>query len=229
MKWISDLIDLIFPRCCMVCNELLSPQERDICLDCMSKLPKIEKLHLEEIEKVFWGKVEIERATSYIYYHKNSPYNNVIHYLKYKNRPEPGERLAFIAAKEIAETGFFDGIDAIVPLPLSKKKLKERGYNQCDYIAAGISRATGIPVLKGAVVRTTANETQTHKNRDERWKNVEGIFALDRPQDIEGKHVLLVDDILTTGATLASCAKTIQAGCNCRISVFTLGYTYNGI
>ena len=213
----------------MVCNEFLSPQERDICLDCMSKLPKIEKLHLEEIEKVFWGKVEIERATSYIYYHKNSPYNNVIHYLKYKNRPEPGERLAFIAAKEIAETGFFDGIDAIVPLPLSKKKLKERGYNQCDYIAAGISRATGIPVLKGAVVRTTANETQTHKNRDERWKNVEGIFALDRPQDIEGKHVLLVDDILTTGATLASCAKTIQAGCNCRISVFTLGYTYNGI
>ena len=213
----------------MVCDELLSPQERDICLDCMSKLPKIEKLHLEEIEKVFWGKVEIERATSYIYYHKNSPYNNIIHYLKYKNRPEPGERLAFIAAKEIAETGFFDGIDAIVPLPLSKKKLKERGYNQCDYIAAGISRATGIPVLKGAVVRTTANETQTHKNRDERWKNVEGIFALDRPQDIEGKHVLLVDDILTTGATLASCAKTIQAGCNCRISVFTLGYTYNGI
>ena len=229
MKWISDLIDLIFPRCCMVCDELLSPQERDICLDCMSKLPKIEKLHLEEIEKVFWGKVEIERATSYIYYHKNSPYNNIIHYLKYKNRPEPGERLAFIAAKEIAETGFFDGIDAIIPLPLSKKKLKERSYNQCDYIAAGISRATGIPVLKGAVVRTTANETQTHKNRDERWKNVEGIFALDRPQDIEGKHVLLLDDILTTGATLASCAKTIQAGCNCRISVFTLGYTYNGI
>ena len=213
----------------MVCDELLSPQERDICLDCMSKLPKIEKLHLEEIEKVFWGKVEIERATSYIYYHKNSPYNNIIHYLKYKNRPEPGERLAFIAAKEIAETGFFDGIDAIIPLPLSKKKLKERGYNQCDYIAAGISRATGIPVIKGAVVRTTANETQTHKNRDERWKNVEGIFALDRPQDIEGKHVLLLDDILTTGATLASCAKTIQAGCNCRISVFTLGYTYNGI
>ena len=229
MKWISDLIDLIFPRCCMVCDELLSPQERDICLDCMSKLPKIEKLHLEEIEKVFWGKVEIERATSYIYYHKNSPYNNIIHYLKYKNRPEPGERLAFIAAKEIAETGFFDGIDAIIPLPLSKKKLKERSYNQCDYIAAGISRATGIPVLKGAVVRTTANETQTHKNRDERRKNVEGIFALDRPQDIEGKHVLLLDDILTTGATLASCAKTIQAGCNCRISVFTLGYTYNGI
>ena len=121
MKWISDLIDLIFPRSCMVCGELLSPQEKDICLDCLGKLPKIEKIHLEEIEKSFWGKISIERATSFIYYHKSSPYNNIIHNLKYKNRPEAGERLAFLAATEIAKTGFFDGIDAIVPLPLSKK------------------------------------------------------------------------------------------------------------
>jgi ComF family protein len=195
----------------------------------MSKLPKIEKLHLEEIEKVFWGKVEIERATSYIYYHKNSPYNNVIHYLKYKNRPEPGERLAFIAAKEIAETGFFDGIDAIVPLPLSKKKRRQRGYNQCDYIAEGLSHITGITVIKDCVVRTKANESQTHKTRDERWKNAEGIFSLVKPEAITGKHILLIDDILTTGATLTNCALAIQQGCNCRISIFTLAYTYNKI
>ena len=229
MKWISDLIDLIFPRTCLVCGELLSPQEKDICLDCLSKLPKIEKIHLDEIEKVFWGKVTIERATSYMYYHKGSPYNNIIHNLKYKNRPEAGERLAFLAAREISETGFFDGIDAIVPLPLSKNKQRKRGYNQCDYIAAGLSRATGIPVIKGAVTRTTANETQTHKNRDERWKNVEGIFALADPTKLEGKHILLIDDILTTGATLANCAKTIHDGCDCWISIFTLAYTYNGI
>ena len=229
MKWISDLIDLVFPRSCMVCDELLSPQEKDICLDCLSKLPKIEKIHLEEIEKTFWGKIAVERATSYIYYHKNSPYNNIIHNLKYRDRPEAGERLAFIAGTEIAESGFFDGIDAIVPLPLSKKKQRKRGYNQCDYIAAGLSRATGIPVIKGAIERTTANETQTHKNRDERWKNVEGIFTLKNASRFEGKHILLIDDILTTGATLASCAATIQQGCNCSISIFTLGYTYNGI
>lgn len=229
MKWISDLIDLIFPRTCVVCGELLSPQEKDICINCLSTLPKIEKIHLDEIEKSFWGKVEIERATSFMYYHKNSPYNNLIHRLKYKNRPDTGERLAFLAAKEIAESGFFDDIDAIVPLPLSKRKMRQRGYNQCDYIAKGLSRATGIPVIKNAVKRLKSNETQTHKNRDERWQNVEGIFALSDATLLKGKHILLIDDILTTGATLASCAKSIQEGCQCKISIFTLAYTYNGI
>lgn len=229
MKWISDLIDLIFPRTCVVCGELLSPQENDICINCLSTLPKIEKIHLDEIEKSFWGKVEIERATSFMYYHKNSPYNILIHRLKYKNRPDTGDRLAFLAAKEIAESGFFDDIDAIVPLPLSKRKMRQRGYNQCDYIAKGLSRATGIPVIKNAVKRLKSNETQTHKSRDERWQNVEGIFALSDATLIEGKHILLIDDILTTGATLASCAKSIQEGCQCKISIFTLAYTYNGI
>ena len=208
MKWISDLIDLIFPRHCVVCGETLSPQERDMCLNCLSSLPRIEKIHLEEIEKVFWGKIEIERATSYIYYHKSSPYNNLIHRLKYKDHPEVGERFAYMAAKDIEATGFFDGIDAIVPLPLSRKKERRRGYNQCDYIAAGISRATGIPVIKGAVTR---------------------IFSLADATLIEGKHILLIDDILTTGATLANCASTIQQGCSCRTSILTLAYTYNGI
>ena len=229
MKWISDLIDLIFPRTCVVCGELLSPQEKDICINCLSTLPKIEKIHLDEIEKSFWGKVEIERATSFMYYHKNSPYNNLIHRLKYKNRPDTGDRLAFLAAKEIAESGFFDDIDAIVPLPLSKRKMRQRGYNQCDYIAKGLSRATGIPVIKNAVKRLKSNETQTHKSRDERWQNVEGIFALSDAALLDGKHILLIDDILTTGATLASCAKSIQEGCQCKISIFTLAYTYNGI
>lgn len=229
MKWISDLIDLIFPRTCVVCGELLSPQEKDICINCLSTLPKIEKIHLDEIEKSFWGKVEIERATSFMYYHKNSPYNNLIHRLKYKNCPDTGDRLAFLAAKEIAESGFFDDIDAIVPLPLSKRKMRQRGYNQCDYIAKGLSRATGIPVIKNAVKRLKSNETQTHKSRDERWQNVEGIFALSDAALLEGKHILLIDDILTTGATLASCAKSIQEGCQCKISIFTLAYTYNGI
>lgn len=229
MKWISDLIDLIFPRTCVVCGELLSPQEKDICINCLSTLPKIEKIHLDEIEKSFWGKVEIERATSFMYYHKNSPYNNLIHCLKYKNRPDTGDRLAFLAAKEIAESGFFDDIDAIVPLPLSKRKMRQRGYNQCDYIAKGLSRATGIPVIKNAVKRLKSNETQTHKSRDERWQNVEGIFALSDATLLEGKHILLIDDILTTGATLASCAKSIKEGCQCKISIFTLAYTYNGI
>jgi ComF family protein len=227
MKWISDLIDLIFPRHCYVCGEILSRQEQDICLDCLYKLPKIEKIHLEEIEKVFWGKFDIASATSYIYYRKESPYNRLLHKMKYDNRPEIGRRLAMMAAEQLSKEGFFDGIDAILPLPLSKKKKRQRGYNQCDYIAEGLSQISGIPVVKDCVVRTKANESQTHKTRDERWKNTEGIFSLANPEPIEGKHILLIDDILTTGATLTNCAMAIQQTCHCKISIFTLAYTYN--
>ena len=227
MKWISDLVELIFPRHCYVCGEVLSRQEHDMCLDCLYKLPKIEQKHIGEMEKVFWGRFNVERVASYIYYQKESPYNRLLHKMKYGNHPEVGTRLAVMAAENLAKEGFFDGIDAIVPLPLSKKKRRTRGYNQCDYIAEGLSQTTGIPVLKDCVVRSKANESQTHKTRDERWKNAEGIFSLATPQAIEGKHVLLVDDILTTGATLTNCALAIQQHSKCKISVFTLAYTYN--
>ncbi len=228
MKWISDLIDLIFPRHCCVCGETLSRQERDICLACLYSLPKIEPHHKKEIEQTFWGKVEVERATSFMYYRKGSPYNALMHRLKYKNAPEVGIRLAEMAAKELLDSGFFDGITRIVPLPLSKKKLRKRGYNQSEYIATGLSNITGIPVDTTLVKRDIANETQTHKNRDERWENVRYIFSANDCGDMENEHVLLVDDILTTGATLCSCASTLKSVSNCRISIFTLAYTYNG-
>ena len=229
MKWISDILDLIFPRHCIVCGEVLSPQEEDICLNCLYQLPRVEQIHRDEIEKVFWGSIDIMRATSYIYYRKGSPYNRIMHAMKYKNRPDVGERIAMMAVEELKGSGFFDGIDGIVPLPLSKKKQRQRRYNQCDFIAKGLSKATGIPVLKGCVTRDVANETQTHKSRDERWRNVEGIFTLAKPEAVEGRHILLIDDILTTGATLTNCAAAMQEKSNCKISVFTLAYTYNGI
>ena len=228
MKWISDLIDLIFPRHCAVCGEVLSRQERDLCLNCLCSLPRIEPQHKQEIEQAFWGKVEIERATSFIYYRKGSPYNALMHRLKYNNAPEVGTRLAEMAAKELLESGFFDGITRIVPLPLSKKKQRKRGYNQSEYIARGLSNITGIPVDTKLMRRDIANETQTHKNRDERWENVKDIFSVITPHLFEDEHILLVDDILTTGATLCSCANTLRGKCNCKISIFTLAYTYNG-
>lgn len=229
MKWISDFIDLIFPRHCHVCGEVLSRQEKDICLDCLYKLPKIEKIHLDIMEKSFWGRCDVESVMSYMYYHKGSPYNKLLHKMKYGDKPEIGTRLAIMAAESLMPSGLFNDIDAIVPLPLSKKKQRQRGYNQCDYIAEGLSMISGIPVIIDSVIRTKANETQTQKSREERWKNVEGIFTLAKPENLEGKHILLIDDILTTGATLANCAMTIQQGCNCKISIFTLAYTYNGI
>ena len=153
MKWISDLIDLIFPRHCAVCGEILSRQERDLCLNCLYTLPKIEAHHKPEIEQSFWGKVEIERATSFMYYRKGSPYNTLMHKLKYHNAPEVGRRLAQIAARELHESDFFNGITLIVPLPLSKKKQRKRGYNQSAKLAEGISQITGIPVATNVIIR----------------------------------------------------------------------------
>ena len=228
MKWISDLIDLIFPRHCCVCGETLSRQERDICLNCLYTLPKIEPHHKKEIEQIFWGKIDIERAASFMYYRKGSPYNALMHKLKYKDVPEVGTRLAEMAAKELMDSGFFNGITRIVPLPLSKKKLRKRGYNQSEYIAMGLSNITGISVDTSLVKRDIANETQTHKNRDERWENVKDIFSVNGNFSLEDEHVLLVDDILTTGATICSCAATLQKERGCKISIFTLAYTYNG-
>lgn len=226
MKWISDLLDFIFPRHCIVCGDILSSGEKDICINCLVSLPLIDEQQRAEIGKIFWGIVPVESAASYIYYKKGSPYNRLLHYLKYKGRPEVGVRLAVAAAKELVSAGFFDGIELIVPLPLSKKKLRQRGYNQCDYIAYGISQVTGIPVESDCVERTRANETQTHKNREERWQNVKGIFAVNNVEDLQGKHILLIDDVLTTGATLASCASSLVAA-GCKVSVFTLAYSNN--
>ena len=228
MKWISDLIDLIFPRHCCVCGETLSRQEHDICLNCLYTLHKIEPHHKKEIEQIFWGKIDIERAASFMYYRKGSPYNALMHKLKYKDAPEVGTRLAEMAAKELMDSGFFNGITRIVPLPLSKKKLRKRGYNQSEYIAMGLSDITGISVDTSLVKRDIANETQTHKNRDERWENVKDIFSVNGNVSLENEHILLVDDILTTGATICSCAATLQKECGCKISIFTLAYTYNG-
>lgn len=213
----------------MVCGDALSPGEEDLCLNCLMQLPRIAPAQRKELEKAFYGLVDVERATSYMYYRKGNPYNKLIHALKYKNRPKTGERLAIAAATELNNENFFDGIELIIPLPLSKKKERSRGYNQCDHIAKGISQVTGIPFNSKCVVRKKSNETQTHKHREERWKNVKDLFAVITPEAIEGKRILLIDDVLTTGATLTSCARAIKSSCNCKISLFTLAYSSNEI
>ena len=231
MKWISDLIDIIFPRTCAVCGKSLSSSEQDICINCLMDLPRIGEYKRDNtIEKLFYGIMPAERVASYIHYAKESPYNNLIHRMKYSDRPEIGERMAVTAATELMKDNFFEGVDIIVPLPLSKKKKRQRGYNQCDYIARGISKVTGIAMDNKSVVRHIANATQTHKHRDERWKNVENIFSVVDAEPLKGKHILLVDDVLTTGATLTSCGNTILAAVpDAKISIFTLACAGNGI
>ena len=223
MKWISDLIDLIFPRHCCVCGETLSRQECDICLNCLYTLPKIEPHHKKEIEQIFWGKIDIERAASFMYYRKGSPYNALMHKLKYKDVPEVGTRLAEMAAKELMDSGFFNGITRIVPLPLSKKKQRKRGYNQSEHIARGFADILNVPVMTDIIIAEKGHETQTNKGIHERWLNTQGIFSAQDKDCLKDKHVLIVDDVVTTGATLLSAALTIADVPGIKISLATLG------
>ena len=171
---------------------------------------------------MFWGHIPIERATA-LFFFTGSNTRNAIHRLKYRTSPHIGEYLGQVLAEEISESSFFEGIDAIVPIPLAKGRLLKRKYNQCDWIANGISKQTGIPVVRNAVKRVRNNKTQTRLSVEERWENVEGIFQLHNPESIAGKHVLLIDDVITTGATVISCAQTLmKAGGNVRFSVVAL-------
>lgn len=174
------------------------------------------------VEQMFWGKIPVERATSYFFYNKGSDFRFILHQLKYHGCKELGEAMGRMMACELLRSGFFETIDCIIPVPLHEKKQQLRGYNQSEWIARGISAATGIPVNTTAVVREKDTETQTRKSMSERWENVDGIFVLLQPALFANKHVLIVDDVLTTGATTVACASVFREVEGIKISVLTL-------
>ncbi len=220
----KETADFFLPRHCLCCGDRLSTQENHICLSCLCSLPRTNYHHAEHspMEQIFWGRFPIEKAVSFFFYDSDNV-RRLIWALKYNAAPYMGEYLGRVYAREILESGFFDGIDLIVPVPLSWKRKLKRGYNQCEYIAKGISKETGIPIARNAVTRTTNNVTQTHLTQAERQDNVKNIFHVKDTQIIRGKHLLIIDDVLTTGATVSSLAETIAAAdVQIRISVLTL-------
>ena len=224
MTWIKDFISLLFPRYCKVCRRRLMHSEQHLCINCLLELPRTHYDQNPEnlLIQHFMEWPEVVRATAYFYYHKEGKYSSLIHHLKYHDKPEVGIYLGRIAATELQKSGFFDGIDIIVPLPLSRKKLRKRGYNQCDYIAQGLSEVTGIAVCNSCIERIIDTDTQTRKGRIERWENTKNIFRITNAGVLTGKHILLIDDVVTTGATLHACISAMLATTSVRISVFTL-------
>ena len=224
MNWIKDLISLLFPRYCKVCRRRLMHSEQHLCVSCLLELPRT---HYEQnpenvLMQHFMEWPEVVRATAYFHYYKEGRYSNLIHHLKYYDHPEVGTFLGRLAATELRGSGFFDDIDLIIPVPLSKKKLRQRGYNQSDYIARGISEVTNIPLRTDCIVRTVDTDTQTHKSQDERWKSTKGIFQVTNPEVLKGKHLLLIDDVTTTGATLHACSSALLTLPSIRVSIFAL-------
>ena len=224
MKWIDDLKELLFPRYCKVCRRRLMHGEQHLCINCQLELPRTHYEHTPDnlLMQHFMEWPEVVRATAYFYYHKEGKYSSLIHHMKYYDHPETGTYLGRMAAKELTMSGFFEGIDLIVPVPLSKKKRRKRGYNQCDYIAQGISEVTGIAYNSKCIERIIDTDTQTRKGQAERWKNTEGIFNITDYATLRGKHILLVDDVATTGATMHACISALLTVPNVRISVFAL-------
>lgn len=224
---IDDILDFIFPRYCIICNKRLTRQEKYICIPCYSHMPRtmFHTVEHSDMEKQFWicaDKVKIGRAVSFFYY--TDTYKEILLNLKYKRNPKIGTYIVSQYIKEIEKSGFFDDIDMIVPIPLHWIRCCKRGYNQSDYIAEGISKMIGIPICTKAVKRVVNNKSQTLMRKSERQKNVENIFRLIHPEMLTNKHVLIVDDVVTTGSTIISCIGEIAKATNVKVSVLALAY-----
>lgn len=222
--WCSSFVRLLFPRYCVVCGKPLQEGEEGICLRCNMDLPRTN-YHLRRdnpVERMFWGKMPLERATAFFFYHKGSDSRHILHLLKYGDRKDLGELMGRLMAAELSDSGFFRKVDVIIPVPLHPRRQKARGYNQSECIARGISAVTGIPVDAVSLRRGRHTETQTRKSAYERWTNVEGVFLLSHPERFAGKQLLLVDDVLTTGATTTACADVFRDVEGVRISILTL-------
>lgn len=221
---IKDFFNLFFPNLCLVCGENLMKQEHHICMSCLHRIPKTN-YHLvnnNPIEKRFWGKVDIVRGTSFFFFQKGSPFQKLLHALKYKGNKEIGEVLGKYAAADLSESTDFESVDVIIPVPLHKKKFAKRGYNQSEWIGKGLSLVLDKPQDTKTLIRIKENTTQTKKSVYERFENTEGIFDVTDKESLEGKHILLIDDVLTTGSTLEACIRALSKIKNVKISIFTL-------
>lgn len=225
---LKGVVNLIWPDVCEVCGCTLVKGEKVICLGCRLRLPRTN-LHTHEfglIHHRLAGRVPIERAAGYFYYYRYNPFTRLIHAAKYNGRPNVARYLAREYAGEIKDNGFFSGIDLILPVPLHRFKLWKRGYNQTEYLARGLKDATGIAIGSN-LVATRGHSTQTRKGSYMRWLNTRNIYDVVRPGELEGKHILVVDDVLTTGATLLACCEAIHRSApTATISVLTLAVSH---
>lgn len=219
------LFEFVFPHYCKVCGRRLDPCEEELCISCYLGMPRLEydMDSINPAERMLLTERSMVRAASVLQYSKESDYRNILFHLKYWHHPKVGQWLARIGTADLNEKGFFEGVDCIVPLPLTRRKEIKRGYNQCMHIAKGIHKVMGLPVVKNAVIREENRTKQAGLGKYQRWSNAQGLFKVADAEALRGRHILIVDDVLTTGATLCSMIDTIEAAVpDIKVSVFTL-------
>jgi ComF family protein len=226
-NYINDFLHLFFPHVCIGCGSDILNTQDILCAKCIDDLPITGFIAAADnpVEKIFYGRMNIQCAGSAFYFNKNSVMQHAIIQLKYKNNKAAGIFLGKLLGWQIAQSTRFDDVDLIVPVPLNDKKFYKRGYNQAEIIAKGIASIWHKPVVANAIERVLFTETQTHKNRIDRWKTIEGVFNVNEPEAIANKHILLVDDVITTGSTLEACGHAILKILGIKLSIATIAYT----
>ena len=206
--FINSILELFYPSVCAACGNTLFRWEHLVCTHCRSFLPKTgyEQNADNPLARLFYGKVRLKAVTACFFFSKDGKVQGLIHELKYRGNAEVGIFLGQELGKSIKDAPLFQGIDYLIPVPLHPKRERERGYNQSMMIAQGIAEVTGIQIGGDYLYRKVNTSTQTHKNKEERWRNVKDIFELRHAEQLQGKSVLLIDDVLTTGSTMESCA-----------------------
>jgi len=218
---------LFFPHTCAGCGTDNLGLHSPLCIYCVDQLP-LTNFHLHEgnpAEKNFWGRLPVQAVSAFCHFTTGSLIQHLLHQLKYKGHKEAGYFLGGLMGHALRASARFDTVDALVPLPLYAARERRRGYNQSQVLCTGMANVMQLPVLQGVINRLSATETQTRKSRMERWKNMEGKFELVNPEAITGKHILLVDDVITTGATLEACGHALLKAGNIQLSIAALAYT----
>lgn len=228
-RFFNNLISLFYPRICVGCGNALQQNEKHLCLHCLLHLPEtnFHKEHDNVLKLIFAGRVKVEEVAALLFYKKGNSVQHILHALKYKGKKELGSFLGLYYGKKLATETRFQSVDYIIPIPLHPKKQKKRGYNQSEWIAKGLSKGMDVPYTNDVLVRTTFTETQTKKSRFNRWENVKEVFAIQNANLVIGKHLLVCDDVLTTGATMEAAIQQLLTIEGVKVSVVTLATAHN--
>lgn len=221
---LTDLVNLFYPRLCCGCNAHLIKQEQNLCLNCIQRLPKTYfwDYDINPVEKLFWGKLPVHSACAFVHFHKQGHIQSLMHRLKYQGKSNVGVEMGRLFAAVLKEKEWFTDADFLVPIPLHPSKLLRRGYNQSAYIADGMSEVLNIETKNTALKRVVASESQTRKSRYDRAENVESVFKPSAANMFKNKTVVLIDDIITTGATLHAAGNIILEAGAARLYIATI-------
>lgn len=224
--WLDDLVGLLFPRLCNTCGNPLIHSENQICIKCLYDLPFTDyHLHAENrVARQLWGRVPLHAAMAMLYFKKGAKVQNLIHNLKYNSKTEVGIILGNLLGERLKSSPLYQEVDLIIPVPLHLKKLRSRGYNQSTFIAEGISQTMNVLFTEKVLLRNIATESQTKKSRYNRYENMLEVFSISNQQNILNKHILLVDDVITTGATLEACANILLNNGAARVSIAAIAF-----